>query len=276
MQSFITRQQILFRLAIVACALLVGRHTAVAADFFWNNPAGGVFTIGSNWTPTGPPKATDNAIFNLGTSGYSVNGGQGNLIIRNDTVSFPAFGAANVLIGDETGSQGTMTSNGGILNVNIAAASPTAGLFVGVNGAGTLGISANSIFNIVGRLDVGQNAGSQGSVTVDGSTLGTPGFGGTSLESTIIGDEGNGALLATNNSKVNLNGPFVVGQAANSQGIVTVNHSTLGSPGFGNDKVTLTTIGASPHFSPCGGLEGGFGGAWALWAGRCGCRRLIG
>ena len=126
------------------------------------------------------------------------------------------------------------------------ASSAAGGLTVGVDGTGTLTKSGNGNVNIAGHLVVAQNADSQGTITLNDSTLGTPGFGNPlGMTSATIGLGGTASLAATNHSLVNLAGPFVVGQNAGSHGTVTVDNSTLGTPGFGGPEMTSATIGGA-------------------------------
>ncbi len=220
-----------------------------AADFFWANPAGGSFDLPGNWSPSGPPTPGSNTVFNLGSSGYAVGSGihsaTTNIQINNDTL-IGLYDATTLSVGNAPLSQGTVSINGTDLDVNVEASSAAGGLTVGVDGSGTLAESSSGQVNVVGHLVVAQNADSQGAITVDGSRLGTPGFGNPlGMTSATIGLGGTGSLAATNNSVVNLAGPFVVGQNAGSHGTVTVDKSTLGTPGFGGPEMTSATIGGA-------------------------------
>lgn len=85
-------------------------------------------------------------------------------------------------------------------------------------GTGSLDATSGSIVNLTGAFVVGQETGSQGSVTVDETQIGSLGFGSTDLTSTTIGAAGSGSLAATNESSVLLQGTFIVGRDAGSQG----------------------------------------------------------
>jgi hypothetical protein len=51
-----------------AIIILLSIVRAAAADYNWAAPVSGNFSTPSSWTPTGPPGASDNAIFNLGST----------------------------------------------------------------------------------------------------------------------------------------------------------------------------------------------------------------
>ena len=153
---------------------------AFAADYLWTNPAGGSFNTPGNWSPNGPPTAGSNAVFNLGSSGYSVTASGNispttNIQINNDTLT-GLYDATTLSVGYAPGSQGTLSPSG-FLDVNVDASSPAGGLTVGVDGSGTLTESGSGNVTVVGHLVVAQNADSQGTITLNRSTLGTPGFG---------------------------------------------------------------------------------------------------
>jgi len=69
-----SRSSCLSRPSRAAARILIGAIASIfavnttcdAAVFVWNNSGGGVYTVGSNWTPAGPPGAVDTARFSLG------------------------------------------------------------------------------------------------------------------------------------------------------------------------------------------------------------------
>ena len=58
-------------LAIAVLSPLASRLNA--ADVNWINPTGGDFTDGMNWSGGNSPGLADDAVFNLGSAGYTVN-----------------------------------------------------------------------------------------------------------------------------------------------------------------------------------------------------------
>lgn len=171
------------RISFLLVVLLLVPARAFAADYLWTNPAGGSFNTPGNWSPSGPPTAGSNAVFNLGSSGYSVTASGNispttNIQINNDTLT-GLYDATTLSVGYAPGSQGTLSPSG-FLDVNVDASSPAGGLTVGVDGSGTLTESGSGNVTVVGHLVVAQNADSQGTITLNRSTLGTPGFGNAS------------------------------------------------------------------------------------------------
>lgn len=60
--------------AVVLCGLFAPPSAAAACTKTWNNPAGGAFDLGTNWTPAGVPTATDDVCIEMdGTYTVSVS-----------------------------------------------------------------------------------------------------------------------------------------------------------------------------------------------------------
>ncbi|MBX9788426.1 MAG: PEP-CTERM sorting domain-containing protein [Pirellulales bacterium] len=139
---------------------------------------------------------------------------------------------------------------------------------IGVGGKASFIVQNNSEVNLVGPLMVGKNAGAVGSITVNHSTFGTPGFGSDDLASVTIGGAGKGALSVTNGGRANLTGPFTVGQSSGSEGTVTVDgtKAVLGIPGFGSAGFGPAKIGAGGKgsLSITGGGAVYLNGAWTI------------
>ena len=230
----------------IGCVLLFAPAWAPANDFSWINPLGGSFNTPGNWSPIGPPGVNDTGIFNLGSAGYAVSGGNiSNLQINNDTLTGLATDATKLAIGYQAGSAGKLSVSGSTLNVDITTKSPLGGLTVGAAGNGNLIVSQSSHVNLRGQLVVAEESKSQGTITVDDSTFGTPGFGSTPMISATIGVGGKAAFIVQNDSEVNLVGPLMVGQNADSIGSITVDNSTFGTPGFGSHDLASVTIGGA-------------------------------
>ncbi len=90
-------------------ALLLAAPAAPAADYAWNNAAGGDWSTNTNWSPTGIPGAGDNATVALaGTYTVNLTGTQSanNVTLNAANATVNAFGG-NLNLG------GTMTLTAG-------------------------------------------------------------------------------------------------------------------------------------------------------------------
>ena len=80
---------------LVALSLLTMSGVALADDYFWTAPVSGSFSTPGNWTPSGPPGASDTANFNTGAStAYTVSTtitSISRLLVDNDTLSLSTF-----------------------------------------------------------------------------------------------------------------------------------------------------------------------------------------
>ena len=163
-------------LCLICVALAFEISPAQAADFSWANPVSGDFSDPTNWSPAGgPPGPNDTAVFNLGSSGYTVTSSLQDTLqqlrVNNDTVTlqdtlgFPlivtgttlpaiSFGnnsgdVANVTldrplqgvndaIGYATGSQATLTLGSGVTSLN------DTNLYIGYAGQGAVNLPSFS------------------------------------------------------------------------------------------------------------------------------------
>src|SRR4051812_8677108 len=89
------RYKFILAVALITNFFFTAPITAV--DRFWNNAAGGDYSIPSNWTPNAIPTSSDQIVFNLGGS-YTVNSSAahipltaGQVTVRNDDVTFATF-----------------------------------------------------------------------------------------------------------------------------------------------------------------------------------------
>lgn len=135
-------------------------------------------------------------------------GGRGTLIVSNGGL---ASASANVFVGDDVGSVGSVTVSGAGSRLTA-----NSGAYVGNNGAGTLTISDGGSVESIGRFFVGVSATATGTVTVSGSgsTL-------TVNNNLAVGFFGAGTLLVSNGGVVNAS-QFFVGSEIDSQGTVVV------------------------------------------------------
>src|SRR4051812_24077046 len=83
--------------SLVALLLACAQQPARGQTFTWNNPLGGTFGVGTNWTPAGPPSTTSQlAQFNLAntyTVSFAANTANASLNFQNGTVTFLGAGA---------------------------------------------------------------------------------------------------------------------------------------------------------------------------------------
>ncbi len=88
-------------LVSVVVLFVMGFGPASADDRVWINPNGGTFSTESNWKDGLIPGATDNAIFSLGTQGYTVALTEGaasrQLIVFEDSVTLDLTGFAYLI-----------------------------------------------------------------------------------------------------------------------------------------------------------------------------------
>ena len=252
---------------IFILALLLRAPHALAApiEYFWNNASGGDYATPGNWTPSGPPSPADDAIFNLGSSGYDVDIATSTqarqLVVENDnvnisvsanvytlvdtndlstnslvvgdqagqvgelTVKLGTVEAYNSVIANAAGSQGTLTVDG---SAGPATLTNHGELTIGRYGAGTLNVKAGGIASSDDHVRIGHFPGSTGNLNVDGS-----GSQFTSNGLLIVGSDGpngvTGNLSITNGGSVTATNSTTVGSAAvgsDSSGFITVDGAT--------------------------------------------------
>lgn len=242
------RRPVVFSTTCVAALLLVAgwAPAARAADFTWNNAAGGNWNVGGNWTPAGPPAAADNAT--VGTAGtYTValtdDRAITNLTVNNATATLNHTAGTFTVSGTVALTAGTYSLNGGTVSSSPAVPGRI------TSGGGLLRLqdnNANRLNNVVvgvGVLDFGAN---QGRVRLQGST--------TLAAGTVLNLSAVGNVLAfeqtatANNLTVNMTG---------TSGFVSVegnNTLTLGP------ATTITHNSASSGTITSGVLVGGNSG----------------
>ncbi len=204
----------------VAFVCLPAIAPARAADFNWAAPASGNFVDPGNWNPAGPPGTADRAIFNLGSTGYTVTVPTGtvgnninNLVVGNDTVTF----------------------QGGSLNVtNLTLPTIAFG-----NASGDVANVSLNFVRFSGINDaIGYAAGSQSTTTADN-------FSNWSSWNNYVGYAGTGSLAVTNNSKLEDTSTEIIGSQANSVGTLSVDAtSSLTVAQFGNNNIPALVVGA--------------------------------
>ncbi len=139
------------------------------------------------------------------------------------------------VVGKEDGSHGLITiDDSDFISRELNSTSFSSS--IGVSGTGSLSVMNRSMWDLEGTLVVGQEVGSQGTVTVDASQLY-----GRGLSSATIGAAGVGSLSVMNGSDVEFGDVLVVGQEVGSQGTVTFDASEF----FGNGlRVGLAGTGS--------------------------------
>lgn len=236
----------------IALALLLCAQHALAAptEYFWNNASGGDYATPGNWTPSGPPSPADDAIFDLGSSGYDVDIATSTqarqLIVRNDninisvsanvyslvdtndlstnslvvgdqaaqigelTVKLGTVEAYNSVIANAAGSQGTLTVDG---SAGPATLTNHGELTIGRYGAGTLNVNAGGTASSDGHVRIGQFTGSTGNLNIDGAS--------STFEATtfLVGNGGDGTVTVQNGGHL---APISVTIGAGGVGQMTV------------------------------------------------------
>ncbi|MCL2760829.1 MAG: autotransporter outer membrane beta-barrel domain-containing protein [Desulfuromonadales bacterium] len=202
---------------------------------------------------------TSNANTPYSVNGTSLNLAGGSLYVGNpntgelDITNGGAVSSSLSYVGYTSGSTGTVTVNGAG-----STWTDSSYIFIGESGTGTLAISGGGVVSTgaygLGAI-IGDQSGSTGTVTVDGS--------GSILKSTgslTIGSNGTGTLTISNGGVVSLNDPnpgnnvAYIGRNSGSQGTVTVDgwgsewNSTgtlnVGFNGSGSGLLNITNGGA--------------------------------
>jgi fibronectin-binding autotransporter adhesin len=208
-----------------ATAAAFGVARVDAANFTWNNAAGGFFGLGSNWTPVGTPAAADAALFQLPNT-YTVTffapATNTQFSVTDGTVTLNLDGQAytltNAFVGQSlvtTPTSPRLTVTNGTLSSNVLSLAPSSGgtgvLVLGTNaryigtavsiiggqGSGTLLVQSGGSFNSTSYLDVADATASFGAVSISdpGSTV--------SCGTIIVGQFGNGNLSIANGGVLN-------------------------------------------------------------------------
>jgi fibronectin-binding autotransporter adhesin len=237
----------------------------------------GTVTVGS---ASSPNLANPSTLTNIGGNQPGMlfvgDGGNGILTINRDGVVNGFFGAT---LGSQSGSQGTVTVNGGLLDVTTGL---PGNLIVGGSGLGTLTIENGGTVtsSFAGIAEQSGSAGSSATVTGVGSTWNV-------AAGLNVGDAGTGSLSILAGGTVNIasGGQLNVGGhfGTNGTGTVLVDNATLRGNGsfffvgsLGNPGSTLTvqngglivSDGGFVGFGPFGGSATGVitvTGAGSLW-----------
>ena len=153
---------------------------------------------------------------------------------------------ASEVIGSQVGSQGTMTLDN---ESSLTIAPPlnnSVALVVGASGTGTLSVKSGTV-SIGDQVVIGQNAMSQGTLTLDGAgsqlqSTPTPGLAMTGL---TIGQSGNGSMSVTGGATARIAGVLVIGQNVGSLGTLSVANAQSSLSYEGSASTASVTIGAS-------------------------------
>jgi len=209
---------------------------------------------GSDGTVVNLEQITANGTVVVGQSG------SGTLALLGVASSMTA-GAAT--IGRSAGAHGAALVNGGFWAIGQSTPEVTSSgqLIVGDSGSGSLLIdgAANGITGQVTAFDatIGKQAGSQGSVVLDGGLLLVANTNATGSNTLAVGDSGTGSLAIENFSEVAVgaasaagadNGLLIVGRAADGRGRIRIgDYSALlvyGDAHVGEAGVGAVTVGA--------------------------------
>ena len=159
-------------------------------DVHWINPAGGVFSHGSNWDLGVPPTQIDRAFFDLDatyTATFTQNEATDWLLTHDGTVTFDLGGFTYTVLG--------------------ASSTP----FEVTNG--TLALTNGTLDASDARGSVATSLGSTGDLTVDAAVL--------QLDLLYVGDYGSGTLTISQGGNVS-NADGRIGWDVNADGDVTV------------------------------------------------------
>ncbi len=177
-------------------------------------------------------------------------------------VNAASVNTTSEVIGDQVGSQGTVTlTDSSSLTVTPPPAN-AASLVVGASGNGTLSVTGGATVTVSNQMVIAQNAMSQGIVTVGGrgASLDNAGTGNVQMTGVIVGMGGDGSLLINAGAHANLDGTIVIGQNAGSQGSISVADTTTSFELNETDAgVTVGTSGQG-SFSVSSGASASMGG----------------
>ncbi len=195
------------RLLIYALATIVlCPSLSYATTYDWNNTSGGLWSETANWSPAGPPGISDNADFDLDSSGYTVNLSGSNTIsqlyVRSDILT---LNISDILV----------VHNDDLWSVYVARSGDEGHL--NITGGGTLASTKN--------LDISSNdPDSIGSITVSNATLRCD------VQFTV-GATGIGDLVIENNGKVETD-RTIFGSYSKAVGTATVNGGSWNCSGY--------------------------------------------
>ena len=219
---------------------------------------------GSDGTVVNLEQITANGTVVVGQSG------SGTLALLGVASSMTA-GAAT--IGRSAGAHGAALVNGGFWAIGQSTPDVTSSgqLIVGDSGSGTLLIdgAANGITGQVTAFDatIGKQAGSEGSVVLDGGLLLVANTNATGSNTLAVGDSGTGSLAIENFSEVAVgaaaadnNGLLIVGRTADGRGRIRIgDYSALlvyGDAHVGEAGVGMVTVGGGADHDALFALNG--------------------
>jgi outer membrane autotransporter protein len=210
----ITQQRALLPLSLW---LALAASPAFAATYNWS-VATGSWTNAANWSPNGVPGSTDTV--------YITNSGTAQ--ISGSTAAFQ---------GGFVGSNSTLAVSGSGTLLSIGSGFQ---LGTGSSGQGSFNLTQGAVANLT-NLQIGQNAGTTGAVTVDGpgSKLSL------SIGSFLVGNYGQGSMTVSGGATVTTNTQISIAYNAGSAGSsinVTGTGSTLNTGSLvvgGNDAGVL-------------------------------------
>jgi T5SS/PEP-CTERM-associated repeat protein len=215
--------------------------SSTMSQTIWNDGTGDWFTP-ANWTPPGPPTATDDAEIN--------NGG---------TAQIGAAGAVaqRLTLGNNNTDSGTVSVGaGGNLAVSL-------NLTVGEFGQGTFNVTGGGIAQ-TDELTLGLQNGSMGTVLVDGA--GSKLTQGVFATASVVGDFGTGNLTVSNGGFYKYAALFV-GNNANGNGTVLIESGgTADTASFGGSigneatAVGVVTVDGAGSMWTSGVLDIGISG----------------
>ena len=191
------------------------------ATFNWLG-TNGDYNISGNWSPTGVPGSSDDAIIAAGA----------------------VTDALYVVLGTSLTATGSLTLTGSTTTLT-----GSEGVNVGNSGAGSLLISNGAVFSNTGYnsaggssgiyATIGSNAGSVGEVLVTGAGSQWN----SSSNSLVVGNTGNGTLVVASSGEVSSTYSMAVGQLSGSSGLLTL--QTGGTASFATTLVVGNQAGSS-------------------------------
>ncbi|RBP35926.1 autotransporter-associated beta strand protein/T5SS/PEP-CTERM-associated repeat protein [Roseimicrobium gellanilyticum] len=202
-----------FRRAVWLVLIFLTPAVFLNAQVTWNAGTGNWFTS-SNWTPgVVPTSAIDASINNGGTAQILTTGGQVKLLT----------------LGANAGQSGTLQVQGGALTASSF-------MLVGDFGSGTVTVSSGGTLS-TGITGIGNNAGSNGLVTVTGANSRW-----TFSSQGDVGSSGHGELHVLEGGTVSSgNGAMNVGNDNGASGLVVITGTTAAT----SSTVVFTFVGAA-------------------------------
>lgn len=230
--------------------LLVWMISAPASPSYaqstWDGSVGGDWDVPANWTPDVVPDLNENVTIDSGQpvvgagvvaeSLASIIGDTGTASLRVENGG--TLTTRDTILGNQSGATGSATVSGATWSI---LGTPTA---IGLAGTGTLEINSAGTVDSVGRVSVGQAGGSNGTLTIDGSSSELIAQAGVT-----VGDPNAGSvstLNVRNNAALNVTGAFGdvqvnFGGTANleSGGIISTDLFTTEQGGLLNNHASI-------------------------------------